>query len=29
MYVWNPDATTTGPLNTADRPPSAPPEVDH
>jgi Subtilase family len=28
MYVWNPDATT-GPLNTVDRPPSAPPEVDH
>jgi subtilisin family serine protease len=28
MYVWNPDATT-GPLNIVDRPPSAPPEVDH
>ncbi len=28
MYVWNPDATT-GPLNTADGQPSAPPEVNH
>jgi subtilisin family serine protease len=28
MYVWNPDATT-GPLNTADGQPSAPPEVSH
>jgi hypothetical protein len=28
MYVWNPDATT-GPLNTADGRPSAPPEVNH
>jgi subtilisin family serine protease len=28
MYVWNPDATT-GPLNTADGRPSAPPELDH
>ena len=28
MYVWNPDATTTGPLNIADRPPPTPPEVD-
>ena len=28
MYVWNPDATT-GPLNTADGRPSAPPEVSH
>ena len=28
MYVWNPDATT-GPLNTMDGQPSAPPDPDH